>query len=763
MASSRFSSGASAFALASCVFGSLALSACMFGVSYDGVFSATASDGGAETGIPDGGPPPVQATAVANGDGFSCALRVDGTVTCWGYNGSGRLGNATDLSASTPQLVKDVTDAAAVAAGGNHACVLRKSGAVACFGSNEQGQLGDGTTSSSRFPVTVQGLTDATQLALGYYHSCALRKDATVSCWGYNTSGQLGDGTTNGRSQPGTVTGLTDVTQIAAFGRGTCALVKAGEVYCWGYNDSGALGNGGAPNNQSAPVKVSSLTGITAIGAGANAGHVCAINGAGDVRCWGAGWEGALGNGDTSTHDTPVLVSLVGDATQIANGSQASCTVKKDGTLMCWGWNAWRQIGVGDKSPPYRVTTPITVAGISQVKSVAFGYDHVCAVWGAGRISCWGSDVDGRLGRGTRLFSSEPLKAVGLTGVTALGMGVLNGCSVAGGTLSCWGANWSGQLTDDNAIAATGTPLSIPSLANVKGTAVGNDHLCALLGDGTIKCVGSGYYGQLGQGGGSAGMPQTFAAGPAKLVSAGDNFTCALLQNGDAVCSGLNDNGRLGSPGGDAKTPVQVQIDGAPTYLGGATDLSAGNGHACAVASGTVWCWGTSWDGRAGTTDSTSAPKAIDLQSATAKAVTAGGTHSCAILADGSVRCWGGNDDGQITGSGGGPTPRAVPLAKTAKAISAGRAHTCAILDDGAVWCWGAGRLGQLGNGGILGSATPVQVKGLANAVLLSAHDDSTCATVQDGTVWCWGENPVGELADGSVFTSGVPGSVVGY
>ncbi len=770
MASRRF-----ARSIASASFGGGVLAAaglaslaagCMFGVSYDGVFSASGTDGGTDSNIPEGGPPPVQATAVANGDGFSCALRADGTITCWGYNGgSGRLGNATDLSSSTPTLVKDVADGASISAGGNHACVVRKSGVVSCWGNDDHGELGDGTNNASRFPVPVAGLTDATQISLGYYHSCALRKDGTVACWGYNSSGQLGDGTTNARSQPAPVPGLTDVTQLASYTRGTCALVKSGDVYCWGENENGSLGNGDAPNDKSSPTKVPSLSGVIAIGAGSSAQHVCAIGATGDVRCWGSGWEGALGVGDTSTHDTPVLVALLSDAVAVANGNVASCAAKKDGSVMCWGWNGWRQIGVGDKSPPNRLTTPVPVAGIAQVKSLAFGYDHVCAVWGAGRVSCWGSDVDGRLGRGVRLMTAEPLKAVGLAGVSALAMGTFNGCTVTNGALTCWGANWDGQLTDDNAIAASGTPLAIPSLAaNVKSVACGNNHVCALLNDGTLKCVGAGYYGQLGQGAASsAGMPQTFGAGPAKLVSGGDDFTCALLQNGDVVCSGRNDNGRLGRPGGDSKSPVKVQIDGTPTYLSGATDLSTGNVHACAIAGNNVWCWGASWGGQAGTWDGTSTPTTIDLKSATPKAVTAGGAHSCALLGDGSVRCWGNNDDGQITGSGDGPTPHTVPLAKTAKVVSAGRAHTCAILDDGTVWCWGAGRLGQLGNGATLSSPAPVQVKGLTNATLLSAHDDTTCASLQDGTVWCWGENPIGELADGSTFTSGVPQSVVGY
>ncbi len=126
---------------------------CTFGVNLDGVFAEGSADGAAPgDGGLDSAPPPVLATAIAQGNDFACALRVDGTVTCWGANGGeGRLGDTTDLSSSTPTLVKDVADAVALAAGDAHACVVRKSGAVSCWGYNASGQLGDGTSTSARF------------------------------------------------------------------------------------------------------------------------------------------------------------------------------------------------------------------------------------------------------------------------------------------------------------------------------------------------------------------------------------------------------------------------------------------------------------------------------------------------------------------------------------------------------------------------------------------------------------------------------------
>ncbi len=57
---------------------------------------------------------------VSAGDGHSCVLLSTGTIQCWGYNGSGQLGDGTQTTRATPVQVKGISDAIAVSAGKGH-------------------------------------------------------------------------------------------------------------------------------------------------------------------------------------------------------------------------------------------------------------------------------------------------------------------------------------------------------------------------------------------------------------------------------------------------------------------------------------------------------------------------------------------------------------------------------------------------------------------------------------------------------------------
>jgi alpha-tubulin suppressor-like RCC1 family protein len=358
----------------------------------------------------------------------------------------------------------------------------------------------------------------------------------------------------------------------------------------------------------------------------------------------------------------------------------------------------------------------------------------------------------------------------------AITAGSFHACALtATGAVRCWGRNTQGQLGDGAALPGADAPSpSTPVLLGqpARAVAAGAEHTCAVLADGAVRCWGDGFSGQLGNGAtglaadSSAPAPPVALGGPAVAVTAGDGHTCALLADGAVRCWGRNDTGQLGNgatlPADGSATPAQPVALGQP-----ARAVAAGGFHTCAIlADGSVRCWGADTDGQLGDgapEAGSSAPVAVSLgQPATA--LTAGTNFTCALLADGSVRCWGNDAMGQL-GDGGAipgadwmiPAPP-VALGGPAQAITAGAGHVCALL-GGTVRCWGADNAGQLGDGGAIPGAStaapaaPV-VPGASPPRAITAGAISTCSLRANGQVRCWGSDGDGQLGDGEPLTS---------
>ncbi len=314
---------------------------------------------------------------VASGELHTCYINSQGGVACEGYDGYGQLGSGELYASVQPTAVLGLTSGVReVAAGGNFSCALTEGGAVYCWGENGFGQLGSGTAGGySATPVRVTGLGDGVQaIAAGHSHACAITQAGGLKCWGDNGLGQLGtptDGPANASALA--VQGLTEGVVVLGLGSSqSCAGTADGRVYCWGAG-------------QGSPTVVSGLNeGVVAISPGH--AHVCAVTRSNALTCWGDDSFGQRGNGS----NTDSLEVVGGDSgyVSVSSGPQHSCALQTDGLVRCWGRNDRGQLGDGGNTnsevPVVATQQSGTATGVS-----ARGYAS-CVLRTNRSLQCWG-------------------------------------------------------------------------------------------------------------------------------------------------------------------------------------------------------------------------------------------------------------------------------------------------------------------------------------------------------------------------------------
>ncbi|MCB9787114.1 MAG: lamin tail domain-containing protein [Deltaproteobacteria bacterium] len=595
------------------------------------------------------------AVQLSVGASHACAVREGGRIACWGQGGSGRLGNGLSFDEKSPVEVAPgkagLFHAVAVAAGDAHTCAISVDGTVACWGSNSYGALGDGTNSLRKTPVATSVVTDVVDLSAGEDHTCAVSGDGSLACWGHDQNGQLGDGLTSSRSTPYVLPSITTAASVAAARGATCALLQDDTVSCWGTNYLGYLGDGTAKTRglpqpvvgldpygdcaacddgnvctddvchptlgcQHAPAAAGLPCGVGAscdasgvcsevlatnrrIAAGSR--HVCVIDDAGAVSCWGRNDQGQLGDGSMVDSPSPVAVSLSDVAISVSSSRSHTCALLASGAVQCWGDNGQGQLGDGTKDDS---GSPVTVAGLSGAVSLAAGGYHTCATLGDGTARCWGWGFGGRLGTGGSGDSLSPTPVAVLDSAVQVSAALEHSCSVsAGGLVHCWGDGTSGKLgnassSNDNDSPLRIAPGTIPVFtASAVGT--GANHTCVIRPGGAVACFGSGSYNHLGNGSTSSESTPVAATGlsDALRLSVGLDHTCAVRSTGGLSCWGRNSDGQMGNGNTNTvTTPTDVSGLGA-TVL----DVAAGDGHTCALVTGpAVYCWGNNFYGELG-------------------------------------------------------------------------------------------------------------------------------------------------------------------
>ena len=378
----------------------------------------------------------------------------------------------------------------------------------------------------------------------------------------------------------------------------------------------------------------------------------------GTLRCFGRNNNGQLGIGNTTlvgnaanTMGAKLVPTKLGagrKAISVAAGSTHTCVLLDDNTVKCWGLNLDGQLGLGlnggnrgdDPTSTPDLLPVVNVGAGNKVKSLAAGSAHTCVIRDDDTVVCWGDNGKGQLGR------ADNKSPVG-TAPADMGAGL--------------------------------KPVALGTNRKAKGLVAGAEFTCALLDDDTVKCWGENEFGQLGlnstldRGRGANDLGDQLAivglGGKVAQLRAGDDSVCALLVDSSVKCWGRNNVGQVGIGTNEASISDAVEpIVAVNLGLAGgqkAVALGGGKDHHCAaISDGSLKCWGRGGSGQLGidtvanvgltanTLGATMVAAKIGANLKVEQLATGRGDFTCAALTDGanarSYKCWGLNAFGQL-------------------------------------------------------------------------------------------------------------------
>ncbi len=376
---------------------------------------------------------------------------------------------------------------------------------------------------------------------------------------------------------------------------------------------------------------------------------------------------------DTGVDAGPSCTGADCELVSISAGGSTTCAVRRDGVLFCWGSNAWGQLGE-DPSVMMMRATPLASRHIRDALEVSVGRAHVCVIRGVNRnVDCWGSSANAQLGNGTSdgMPHPTPVRAGVLTMVLGVAAGAVHTCARTLTAVHCWGDNMFGQLGDGTRTTRT-TPVEAMIVSNPGALAVGSHFTCATsTGFARLHCWGRNDVGQLGVGDRTDRSVPTMTTlnSGVNMVAAGERHAQARDTAGMGVGSvfgwGDNSNLRAALPAGTtaSNSVVMSTVPVSVRYV------AVGDATACAIDMGNVVrCWGVNDMGQAGVSPLSMAvsPTAVSVtlaSSAVPAQLGLGSRHACLLANNGTMFCWGANDLGQR--GAGSMTATAVPTEVT--------------------------------------------------------------------------------------------------
>ena len=714
------------------------------------------------------------------------AIKTNGTLWAWGWNGIGQLGDNTTDSKNSPIQIGS-SSWTLVSAGSDEngltpVLAIRTDGALFAWGYNNSGQLGDNTLIHRSSPVQI-GTSSWIAIGVGFKTAGAIRSDGTLWVWGSNEIGQLGLGDIVHRSSPVQLGTLNNWRSLSVSGQDFGELLGAfyavnnkGEIYVWGENTSTFSWPGGLLGlndtlNRSSPVQLGlyssdnrlpAVRSFIAVQAGNL--HSLALRNDRLLFAWGNNSHGQLGLAyyPNTNQSSPTLVRAPNWSwVSISNSNIHTMAIRSDGALFTWGEQG--SYGLLGNSSTIDQSIPIQIGTSSWIVASASNYNSF-AIRADYRLFGWGYGSMGQLGQNSLVSSSSPV-SIGTSSWTAVtssesrdfGSSIVTSYALAlrtDGALFAWGGNAFGELGLSD-IAHRSSPVQI---GTTSWSAISANFIksYAIRTDGALFAWGRNEFGQLGS------NDQVTRSSPVQIgtsswtrISAGVSHTAAIRQGGTLFTWGIDHWGELGlNTSGDKDSPVQI---GSQSWKTVASAFS----YTLAIRSdGTLWAWGSNQTGRLGlnslSTGFYTSPVQVGTSSWTAVATV--NLCSLAIRTDGALFTWGDNTYGQLGLNDLVHRSSPVQVGTSSwTAISAGFSVVAAIRSDGALFTWGEDSSGSLGNN-LNGSrrSSPVQI-GTSSWIAVAARSDVMAAIRSDNMLFTWGFGFWSGIGDGTTVNKSSP------